>query len=129
MPLIDVSDLLSDEDIAGQSFSVIRTVTASPVGGLAQLASTTTTTIIGSVQPATAQELLRMPDGERVGGAVTVRSSFALIAGGIDPLTGIDRTADQVVFKGVTYTVMSVQDWTDFGFGYVEALCSKVDMR
>jgi galactose-6-phosphate isomerase len=129
MPFLDVSDLLSDPDLGGTTFSVIRTLSGPPVGGLAQLTPTTIPNIVGSIQPATSTELLRMPDGERVGGAVTVRCKFVLIGGGIDPNSGLDRTADQVVFKGQQYTVQSVQDWSDYGAGYVEALCSKVGMR
>lgn len=129
MPFIDVDDLLLDPEIAGQSFTVTRSTTSASNQGLTQPGTPAVIAALGSVQPATSNELQRMPDLERISGAITVRTPFALIAGGKDPVTGLDRTADIVTWKGVQYTVESVQDYSDFGGGYVEALCSRIDLR
>jgi len=117
MPLLDVSDVLSDPDFA-TVFDVVRTTTAVS-GGRTVLQSQTTANVIGVVQPASTRELERLPEAERTRGAITIYTTFALNAG------SAGFTADTVNWNGSSYTVMSVDDWSQFGAGYVKALAQK----
>ena len=121
MPLLDVSDVLADPDFA-TVFDVLRNATATSQGKTV-LTPTTFSNIIGVVTPATSNELQRMPDTERMAGSITIRTVFRLTSG------DAENTADIITWRGRQYTVESLQDWSEFGAGYVEALASALSLR
>ena len=76
----------------------------------------------GSVQPSPGRDLEQLPEGERTGTFVTVTTSFRLF-----PLTA-STAPDQIVWQGKNYRVKHVNDWMNFGQGFVTAICQLVDM-
>lgn len=123
MPLLDVSDLLSDPDIAGQAFTVVRNAVTVGMDGQG-VASPQTTNAIGSVQPAKSSDVVRMPDGTWQTGTIVVRTTFRLSSG--DANTKPDII---VLPSGVRYFVQNTDDWSDFGVGFVTAMASLADVN
>lgn len=121
MPLLDVSDVLDDPDF-NQSITVTRTMKGTDDRG-----ETTTQqkayTVPAVVAPITANELMRLPDAERLSGGCTVYSRFPLFSG-----QG-DYTADRITDNGSQFVVISVDDWGAFGDGFTVARCALLNMR
>lgn len=132
MPLLDVSDVLSDSDFA-DTIDVIRT--AMVVGTLGRNTPTVQTFfgVSAVVTPANSLDLQRLPDLERTSGAIQVITMFRLT----DLAPGF--TADQVIWpaRGVwpapagaeLYTVDLLDDWTRFGAGFVKATCRHTSLE
>ncbi len=121
MPMLDVSCVLDDPDF-NQSISVTRTLKG--VDGQGEVTQTSTLQdIIAVVAPITANELVRLPDAERLTGGCTVYSRFQFFTG-----QG-DYTADEVTANGSKFVVISVDDWAAFGAGFTVARCALLNMR
>ena len=116
MPLLDVSDVLSDPDFCEQ-ITVTRSTQSAPIGGLTQT-TTSTLTLTAVVQPANSRDLQRLLDAERTGGGIVVYAAGA----------GILQDEDQIAWQGGTYTVIGLDDWSKFGAGYVRAVAAKTDI-
>ncbi len=75
-----------------------------------------------SVQPMKQSELKLLPEGMRNGGAVKCY--------GTDELKTVETSAckspDLFISKGITYQVMSVDDWEDAG-GYFKTIATRVN--
>lgn len=74
-------------------------------------------TILGSMQPVSASELRRLPEGLRVDGVYHLYTATEVRAGDQD--TG--RPPDQIEFEDVRYEVQQVNDWRSVG-GYYKAV-------
>lgn len=118
MPLLDVAFLTSDPEFA-TTFVVIRATKTVGSNGRTQLTPQTIPGVVGSVQPAGSLDLQRLPEGSNLRGAVAIWTSFILTDGQLSE----DLTADQVDWNGHLYTVLSVEDFTQFGQGFVKAVC------
>jgi galactose-6-phosphate isomerase len=116
MPNIDVTELLSDPDFA-TAFDVIRTAQAVGSTGRATGTPATTSGVIGVIVPLSTTELDRFPEGERLHGRVRVITTFRLSSG------DAPSTADIVVWKGRQWTVVQVNDYSEFGAGFMDATC------
>ena len=77
---------------------------------------------VGSVQPSPGRDLEQLPEGERTGSFVTIVTTFRLF-----PLTAT-TAPDQVIWQGKSYRVQHVEDWSNFGQGFVSAICRLIDM-
>jgi galactose-6-phosphate isomerase len=115
MALIDVSEILSDPDFV-DDFNVIRNSRTVDMHGRT-IDTDGVYLTYGSVQPAKEVQLRQLPELERVGSFISVVTPFRLFA-----LT--DTTApDQITWNGRSYRVKIVRDWTNYGQGFVEAIC------
>jgi|SRR6185437_708448 galactose-6-phosphate isomerase len=76
----------------------------------------------GCVQPTPGRDLEQLPEAERTGVFVTVVTPFRLF-----PLTAT-TAPDQIVWQQKNYRVKHVADWSNFGQGFVSAICQLVDM-
>jgi len=65
---------------------------------------------------------MRLAEGSRITGSITVHSQFNLIAGA----DGID--ADIVTWNGRQYTVTNVGDWSRFGIGFTASNCELIPL-
>ena len=122
MALIDVSDALEDPDYVDE-FTYIRTEVVTAPTGRGITKSQQTFTGIGSIQAHTGQELHRMGDAEFNSGMIKVITKELLTAG------SDDYTADVVLWKGAGYTVTNIEDWSNYGEGYVRATCELRPLR
>lgn len=119
---IDVTDIVLDPDLGGQTFDVIRETVGVSEGGLRTTVGTRIVGQAGNVQPATSGELERLPEAERLNGAITVYTPFPLTAG------DGNRTADVVWWEGRHYTVATSNAWPQ-GRGWTMALCTLKPLR
>ena len=117
MPTLDVTELLSDPDFV-TSFTVTQRTIAN-VEGYAQV-STSTSSQTGVVLPMSTQELVLLPESQRVQGQIKVYTTFHLTAG------DSTRSADSVNWRGNSYLVQGTNDFTEYGIGFVEARCALV---
>ena len=123
MPLLDVTDILSDPDFA-DTITVIRTVQVISSGGIASDGNTQTfPSVQAVVQPDKGRSIQRLAEGARVTDAIKIYTTFVLTAG-----SG-PTEADAVVWNGGTYVVVNVRDWSRFGAGYVEAIADLTDLN
>jgi hypothetical protein len=119
VPDLDLTFLLEDPDFA-TVFDVQTQVQIVTGGGLGVDTPTKTYNIVGVVTALGAKNLDRVPEGQRQEGAIQVYTMQPLSTG------GAGRDADLVYWPagGTTaYTVVNVNDWSQFGSGWYEAIC------
>lgn len=120
MPLVDVTEVLSDPDLV-EDFAVIRsTRTVDQHGRTVDVPGQFYT--FGSIQPTSGHTLMILPEAERVGSFITVVTMFPLIA--LSPTQAPDR----IIWHNKAYQVKLLNDWTDYGQGFVSAVCELVAM-
>lgn len=121
MPLLDVADLLSDPDFMSSGIICQRQSQAVGTDGRA-VNTVTKMTFSGVVTSDKGDILERLAAGERVIGNIMITTRFRLR----DGKSGY--SADIVTFCGKSYTVTSVNDYSHFGRGFVEALCDVIPL-
>jgi galactose-6-phosphate isomerase len=115
MAQIDVSDLLLDPDFINPVVLVHRKQLVNSTGEGRILEECENT--VGSVQPASGKTLNRLPDALRIQNV----SSFWIKAGIVADSSC--QYPDIIIFNNKRYVVQNVQDWTNFGAGWVEGTC------
>lgn len=113
MPLLDVSEVLTDPDFA-DTFTVYRQAVTVGNDGRAVLTETTSSAV-GVVTPDMWSTLQRAPEGSNVSETITVITQFRLTSS----VDGSD--ADEIVWNGKRYVVIAVGDCSRYGPGFVEA--------
>lgn len=116
MAFLDVSDVIVDPDFMDAGLICNRMTQAVDDNGIAT--NTPASTPFAAVVTSDKGDILhRNADGSRIIGSITLHTMFRLIdgAGGFD--------ADEVVWQGRAYTVVSVNDYSHFGRGFVCATC------
>ncbi|MBN3822349.1 hypothetical protein G3O00_01795 [Burkholderia sp. Ac-20384] len=116
MALLDVVDVLLDPDFMDMGLVCNRMTQITDAHGRAQN-TPTATTFAGVVTSDKGDLLHRNADGSRINGSITIHTPFRLIDGS----AGFD--ADEIVWSGRAYTVVSVNDYSHFGRGFVCATC------
>lgn len=118
---IDVSDVLSNPDFV-DSFSYIRNA-LSVSNGLGSVTPSLPQTGYGCIYSANGDMLKRTPPGEYNDDTVTIVTSTKLISG------ENGDTADLVQWNGSMWTVMHVNNYSQYGRGFYEATCELLPMR
>jgi len=116
MAIIDVTELLGDADFV-DSFSVIRRVNSVNNYG-ENVLSESTISAVGSIQPASPDDMQRLPDSVRRRDAITVYSVTR-----ISP----DAYPDVVVWNGKKYQAQTSEDFGNYGAGYTKAICTLIE--
>lgn len=114
MPLLDVSDILTDPDFADE-ITITRTVITVERGRTKK--NQTTIPAVGVVTSDQGDILDRLPDMRRVAGAILVHTAETLIA------SDDERDADIIEWAGKQYTVIDVNDYSRYGAGFTCAKC------
>lgn len=117
MATIDVTELLGDADFV-DSFSVIRRVDSVNNYGENVLSESTTSGVVGSVQPASPDDMQRLPDSVRRRDAITVYSVTR-----ISP----DAYPDVVLWGGKKYQAQTSEDFGNYGAGYTKTICTLIE--
>lgn len=119
MSISDAFGLINDfaEDVVLHRFAS-GTYTA----GIYVPGAETLSTIRGSVQPLTTDELLLLPEGQRSRGSFKVYTSTELFTA----RESGKRKADQLDIRGVLYEVQDVQSW-QYDFTFWKAVSVKVN--
>jgi galactose-6-phosphate isomerase len=133
MPDIDVSDLLFDSDIAGEAFSVIRRQEVVGGNGVATLTVTTLPlagdpAIVGSVTPTGDNSLVRAEAYSTQSNTIKVITEFRL-RGPSKDAAGQSFQPDIVLWNGNHFVVSTLNEWTSYGAGFVEAECTSFDFN
>ncbi|MDW3684902.1 hypothetical protein RA280_24740 [Cupriavidus sp. CV2] len=116
MALLDVTDVLLDPDFMDAGLLCNRM--AQTMGDNGRAANAVTQTPFAAVVTSDKGDILhRNADGSRIIGSITLHTPFRLI----DGADGQD--ADEIVWQGRAYTVVSVNDYSHFGRGFVCATC------
>jgi hypothetical protein len=122
MASIDVSFVLDDPQFADQ-FQVLRNQQIVDQHGRTQVAGSASPVITGVVQPGSGATLRLLPDLANVAAALEIWTRFRL-------QTASDTTeADVVVWKNRSYRVVALQDFTNYGGGYVHAVCEMIEVK
>lgn len=105
--MINVGSVVMDKDFA-QSYTVHRK-SGTWVDGR-WIPSEVSLPYFGTIVVASQEDLLQIPEGDRVTGTMMFFS--------VKPLnrTGKTGTSDEITWRGVRYRLSAVVPWADFGF-------------
>lgn len=120
MARIDVSFLLDDPDFI-DDFVVNRFRHTVDVNGRVIAVPIGAVTTHGSVQAAGGRTMTLMPDLTTVNGTIDIWTKYRL------EVSSDTTLADIVTWQGRHYKVMSVQPWTNYGFGFIHASCTMLE--
>ena len=122
MPFPDVTALLTDPDFATTIELRVRqeTVTTS---GRAEFCDTWGT-ITAVVQPARGRDLIREDGSSRGSGTISVWCTTAMTVGELSD-GGQRLGEDHIRFRAKEYVVTSVEDWLEWGAGFVKAIAEQ----
>lgn len=121
MPLLDVSEILTDPDFC-QRLACFRSKQLVGSDGLA-INMPVRIPFTGVVTQVSGAQLERNAVGELITGTILVCTRFRLVDGKI----GI--TADQVQFGPRRYVVINVFNYSQYGRGLVEAVCDLLPLQ
>ncbi|MFJ6322264.1 MULTISPECIES: hypothetical protein [unclassified Rhizobium] len=115
MPLLDVTDVLSDPDFA-DAITVTRMVETVDTHGRGQLTPQQFPNVTAVVTAGQGDVLKYFPEMVNVRGAVLIHTTFRL--------TSASETtqADIVTWQGRDYQVTELNDWSTFGAGFIMAV-------
>ena len=120
MPLLDVSDLLVDPDLA-DIFAVIRRIeTIDPATGRATMQEQRFSRVYGVVTMGSPNDLERRDDYQNMTRSITVVTKFQLHGAvqGYQP--------DVIEWRGTKHLVKHVSPYPHFGRGFSQAECSSM---
>lgn len=117
MPMLDVSEVLFDPDMA-DTFDVKRRTEVVGQNGRTTVVDTLHPRIVGVILPETPSELIRRDDGQMTTHKMTIISMFRLRA------AAEGNQPDHIVYGGAVYTVTSVMPLSRFGKGFTEAVAT-----
>lgn len=115
MALLDVSEVLTDPDLA-DSFIVNRRAESVNQNGRMTM-NVQPFEAVGVVCAASPNDLKRLPEDQRTQRAISVTTTFRLRASapGYQP--------DLVLWDGNFFIVADLQPYTNYGAGFVQAIC------
>lgn len=118
---LDVSDILSDPDIA-DPFVVKR---RSEVVGQNGRVSVDVANLqgVGVICAASPNDLKRLPDAQHTERHISIITAFRLRA------TAPDYQPDLIGWQGDFYIVADVQPYTQYGAGFVQAICASTNYQ
>lgn len=118
MPLLDVTDVLSDPDFAQAAGAITLYRSSLSVDTHGRGVATQTSQSISGVITSDAGDILDIiAEGKRIKGSITLHTTFILTAG--DGATD----ADEIAWRGRRYVVTNVNDYSTYGVGFVAATC------
>jgi hypothetical protein len=124
MPLVDVTELLTDPDIAGQFFTIIRRQEIVNNFGESTWVIQKIPTI-GSVQPSGDNSLIREDGLDAQSDSIKLCTTFRLR--GVSKGPNASRfKPDIVLWMGNYFEVITVNSWSDFGAGLIDAEATSV---
>jgi hypothetical protein len=123
MPLVDVTDILFDADVAGQSFQVIRRQEIVNNFG-ESVVTTETIDVVGSIQPSGNQEVERGDAFDAQAKSIIVATTFRLR--GVSKGPNGSRFKPDIIISDILgepnmFEVTSITGWNAFGAGFIEA--------
>lgn len=124
MPLIDVTEVLSGGDIAGQTFSIIRRKETLTNGR--SVIQETTIPGFGSVQPLGDNSLTKEEAFTNGNNGITVWSTVPLRSVSSDQ-NGQKYQPDLILYQNNRYEIKVLDNWGAFGSGFMKADCVMIN--
>ncbi len=115
---MDLSYLLSDTELGGSAFTVIRETWRKRYGESILLSTLRAEGVIGNIQPASSEDIALFPQEERTEGIIQILSYFAFSVGFPDSGDGTFVVPDMIHYLGNKYKVIKVKDWSLAGGFY-----------
>lgn len=115
MSEIDLSDVVNDADLA-DSYSIQRFTGSFQLGGWQQ--SATTIPAYGVVGVASDEDLLRIPEADRLSGAMQFHNQDQIYITELDDSSGtaVQRISDQLLWRNQLYRVLHVAPQAHRGY-------------
>ena len=126
MAEVDVTDVLIDSDVAGDSFSVLRRQEYVDDYGISRVVTKTILDVLGSVQPTGDNSLTRDQAYDVQAKTLKIITQFRLRGVSVSS-SDSQYKPDQIQWNDDTYEVRVVDDYSLFGGGFVEAECVQID--
>lgn len=120
MPLVDVTDILVDPDIAGQEFTVLRRQETVNNFGESTWVTETINGLFGSIQPLGDQNLDRAAEYDIQDVSIKIVTVFRLRGVTKGP-NGSRFKPDIILWQGIYFEVTSPTNWSQFGAGFIES--------
>lgn len=125
MPDIDVTDVVLGSAVAGDEFIVIRRVETVGDNGESSV-EVFRYPAAGSIQPEGDNDLEREADFDTGVHTIAVITPFRLRLSATDG-KGVSFKPDIVGWNGNNYVVKTVEDYSHFGRGLIQAICTSED--
>ena len=125
MAFLDVSDVLLDPDFTN-SFVVQRRLETVDVNGRSQV-QTFSAPSFGVVTAASPNDLERLPESDVYRRVISIVTKFKL-RGETKDASGNNWKPDLIVWQGDHYLVREIDLYSQFGAGFIQALCSSEDL-
>ncbi len=115
MPLLDVTEILSDPDFA-DTITVTRTSQTGFDHGRPIVTTQTFPNVTAVVTAGQGDILKYFPEMANIQGAILIHTTFRL--------TSVSETtqADVITWQGRDYQITGVNDWSTFGAGFIMAV-------
>lgn len=126
MPQIDITDILFDPFIAGESFNVLRRRETVNDYGESVVVQEKFENVIGSIQPIGDQSLVREEAYQSQAKSLRVITAFRL-RGEAKTDSGKTYQPDLIYWHGNYFIVKSLEDYSQYGAGLTEADCTSID--
>lgn len=121
MALLDVSEILVDPDLADR-FTVKRRTEVIDDFGRASTTDETFEGVIGVVTSANPNDLMRLPEAQRMDRNFCIVTKFRLIG----PAPG--KQPDTILWYGSTLVVKDIQPYPQYGAGFIQAIAGSMDI-
>lgn len=125
MPRLDPTRALSSPYLASKFTVIRRPNTVSPTG-VVVIGPTERLEGIGIITFPSASRLQR-EDAYQIQGKMISVATKTRLYGAMRDKAGQQYQPDIILWRGDHYQVVSVDDWTNFGAGFVNALCASTD--
>ena len=126
MPFLDVTDLFFDPMIAGEKFNVVRRQESINPFGEGVLTLTTYENIKGQVAPYKPFNLNREAAYTTQEKTLQVITTFKLFGASKDQINR-NYQPDLIFWKNDYYIVSELEDYSQYGAGFVSAICTAFD--
>jgi galactose-6-phosphate isomerase len=125
VPSIDVNEVILGGDIAGEAFQVIRR-RQTMVDGMAVEVETLLTGMVGAIAPTGDNSLVRAEGFTEQNETLQVVTNF-MLRGPSRTADDAEWMADLVVWQGSRYIVRTVNNFSQYGRGFIQAECLSFD--
>lgn len=128
MSFIDVTDVLFDPEIAGQSFSVLRREEGVNFFGEVVITPTLVPGLVGCVYPTGENSLIREVAAQSQANTLTFVTTYRLRPASKTP-DGRSWQPDYVLWQDDWYIVWTLNEFTQYGAGFLVADCMAIDYQ
>jgi len=112
--MINISEILYDPDFS-QNFTVYRRSGSWQAGRFIEV-DQPILTLVGVVMPASSEEIMQFPEGDRVTGMMKFYADQEIFVTHNNDGNGNAGTSDEIGWRGERYRVVNVVQFGDYGY-------------